>query len=84
MEVVCLILGPMLASKPCLPVFWILTSLHLLSLLLKMFFYYSCENQDSTVITVYMSVVLPLLIYIRSRIALRICTTYTIAFHISI
>ena len=38
MEVVCLILGPMLASQPCLYAFWVLTSLHLLSLLLKMFF----------------------------------------------
>ena len=38
MEVVCLILGPMLASQPCLPAFWVLTSLHLLSFLLKMFF----------------------------------------------
>ena len=35
---VCLILDPMLASQPCLPAFWVLTSLHLLSLLLKMFF----------------------------------------------
>ena len=38
MEVVCLILGPMLASQPCLHAFWVLTSLHLLSFLLKMFF----------------------------------------------
>ena len=38
MEVVYLILGPMLASQPCLHAFWVLTSLHLLSLLLKMFF----------------------------------------------
>ena len=36
MEVICLILGPMLASRPCLCGFWDLTSLHLLSL--KMFF----------------------------------------------
>ena len=36
MEVVCLILGPMLASQPCLHAFWVLTSLHL-SFLLKMF-----------------------------------------------
>ena len=42
MEVVCLILGPMLASQPCSHAFWVLTSLHLLSFLLKMFFYYSC------------------------------------------
>ena len=38
MEVVCLILGPMLASQPCLHAFWVLTSLHFLSFLLKMFF----------------------------------------------
>ena len=41
MEVVCLILGPILASQSCLHAFWVLTSLHL-SFLLKMFFYYSC------------------------------------------
>ena len=41
MEVVCLILRPMLASQPCSHAFWVLTSLHLLSFLLKMFFYYS-------------------------------------------
>ena len=46
MEVVCLILGPKLASQPCLLAFWVLTSLHLLSFLLKMFFYYSCYNID--------------------------------------
>ena len=34
MEVVCLIL----ASQPCLHAFWVLTSLHLLSFLLKTFF----------------------------------------------
>ena len=38
MEMVCLILAPMLASQPCLHAFWVLTSLHLLSFLLKMFF----------------------------------------------
>ena len=38
MEVVCLILGPMLASQPCSHAFWVLTSLHLLSFLLKMLF----------------------------------------------
>ena len=38
MEVVCLILGLKLASQPCLLAFWVLTSLHLLSFLLKMFF----------------------------------------------
>ena len=38
MEVVGLILGPMLASQPCSHAFWVLTSLHLLSFLLKMFF----------------------------------------------
>ena len=32
------ILCPMLASQPCLHAFWVLTSLHLLSFLLKMFF----------------------------------------------
>ena len=31
------ILGPMLASQPCLHAFWVLTSLHLLSFLLKCF-----------------------------------------------
>ena len=39
MEVVCLILGPMLA---CLPAFWVLTSLHLLSPFIENVFYYSC------------------------------------------
>ena len=38
MEVVCLILGPKLASQPCLLAFWVLTSLLFLSFLLKMFF----------------------------------------------
>ena len=38
MEVFCLILGPMLAFQPCLHAFGVLTSIHLLSLLLKMFF----------------------------------------------
>ena len=38
MKVVCLILGPMLAYQPCSHAFWALTSLHLLSFLLKMFF----------------------------------------------
>ena len=37
MEVVCLILGPMLATQPCSHAFGVLTSLHLLSFLLKMF-----------------------------------------------
>ena len=37
MEVVCLILGPMLTSQPCLHAFWVLASLHL-SFSLKMFF----------------------------------------------
>ena len=46
MEVVCLILGPMLASQPCSHASWGLTSLHLLSFLLKMFFYYSCFNNN--------------------------------------
>ena len=38
MEVVCLILGPTLTSRPCSHMFWVLTSLHLLPFLLKMFF----------------------------------------------
>ena len=37
MEVVCLILGPMLTSQPCSHAFWVLTSPHLPSILLKMF-----------------------------------------------
>ena len=37
MEVVCLILGPMLASQPCLHAFWVLTSLHVLSFYWKGF-----------------------------------------------
>ena len=37
MEVVCLILGG-LASQSCSHAFWVLTSLHLLSFLVKMFF----------------------------------------------
>ena len=37
-EVVCLIWGPMLASQSCLHAFCVLTSIHLLSLLLKMLF----------------------------------------------
>ena len=37
MEVVSLILGPTLTSQPCLHAFWVLTSLHLPSFLLKMF-----------------------------------------------
>ena len=36
MEVVCLILGPTLTSRPCSHMFWVLTSLHL-SFLLKIF-----------------------------------------------
>ena len=38
MEVVCLILVTMLASRPCSHAFWVLMSLHLISFLLKMFF----------------------------------------------
>ena len=34
------ILCPMLAYQPCLHAFWVLKSLHLLSFLLKMFFFY--------------------------------------------
>ena len=37
-------LGPMLASQPCSHAFWVLTSLHLLSFLLKMFFYSNYIN----------------------------------------
>ena len=37
MEVDCLIVVAMLASQPCSHAFWVLTSLHLLSFLLKMF-----------------------------------------------
>ena len=37
MEVVCLILGPTLTYQPCWHGFWVLTSLHLPSFLLKMF-----------------------------------------------
>ena len=37
MEAVCLILGPTLTSQPCSHAFWVLTSLHLPSFLLKMF-----------------------------------------------
>ena len=45
MEVVCLILGPTLTSQPCSHAFWVLTSLHLPSFLLKMFllFLYICN-----------------------------------------
>ena len=38
MEVVTLILGTMLASQPCSHDFWVLTFLHLISFLSKMFF----------------------------------------------
>ena len=44
MKVVCLILVPMLASRPCLHTFWVLTSLHFLSFLLKMYSY-SCVGR---------------------------------------
>ena len=37
MEMVCLILGPTLTCQPCSHAFWVLTSLHLPSFLLKMF-----------------------------------------------
>ena len=46
MEVVCLILDPMLASRPCSHAFWVLMSLYILSFLLKMFFYYSCFTSN--------------------------------------
>ena len=52
------ILGPMLASQPCLHAFWVLTSLHLLSFLLKMFFYYSCNICNYVSMYVCMSVFL--------------------------
>ena len=42
MEVVCLILGPMLASWPCLHSFWVLMSLNLL---IEKVFYYSCQAE---------------------------------------
>ena len=38
MEVVYLILGPTLTSRPCSHTFWILTSLHPLRFLLKILF----------------------------------------------
>ena len=38
MEVVCLILGTILASQPCLEAFWVSIFLHILPFLLKMFF----------------------------------------------
>ena len=41
MEVVCLILGPVLASQPCLHAFWDLTSL-IFPFIENVFFYYSC------------------------------------------
>ena len=46
MQVVCLILGPMLASQLFSHAFWVLTFLHLLSFLLKMFFiiFVDCRN----------------------------------------
>ena len=51
--VVCLNLGPMLASQHCSHAFSVLTSLHVLSFLLKMFFYYSlikvCYKNNSNV-----------------------------------
>ena len=53
MEVVCLILGPTSAYQPCSHAFWVLTSLHLLSFLLKMFFYYSCYMWDLISIPLY-------------------------------
>ena len=45
MEVVCLILGPTLTSQFCSHTFWVLTSLHLFPILLKMFF---ITYKDST------------------------------------
>ena len=47
MEVVCLILGPMLASQPCLHAFWVLTSLHII----ENVFYYSCIANELRNIT---------------------------------
>ena len=51
MEVVCLILGPMLASQPCSHAFWVLTSLQILSFLLEacnahIVVVSSCERKD--------------------------------------
>ena len=37
------ILGPVLASQPCLHAFWVLASLHLLSFFIENVFYYSCK-----------------------------------------
>ena len=45
---VCLSFGPMLATQHCLHAFWVLTSLHLLSFLLRIFFYYSLLIQVIT------------------------------------
>ena len=42
MELICLILGSMLVSGPYCHDFWVLTSLHLLLFLLKMYYYYFC------------------------------------------
>ena len=39
MEVVCLILGPILASQPCSHAFWVLTSLPLLFLCFLLFLF---------------------------------------------
>ena len=47
MEVVCLILGPMLTSQPCSHAFWVLTSLHLPSFLLKMFLLFLCTKSST-------------------------------------
>ena len=60
MEVVCLILGPMLAFRPCSHAFWVLTSLHLLSffkLYILVFFlngtniFVDCRNTGVSCIT---------------------------------
>ena len=47
MEVVCLILGPTLTSRPCSHTFWVLMSLHLLPFLLKMFLYIRFDTDKS-------------------------------------
>ena len=48
-----LILGPMLASQPCSHAFWVLTSLHLLSFLLKCVLCTVCDFGVLTKIILY-------------------------------
>ena len=54
MEVVCLILGPTLTSQPCSHAFWVLTSLHLPSFLLKMFLLFFYNYNGEFVISYYL------------------------------